>query len=392
MDEKPELIAFSQYKLGGIQSYFYNLLANDPYGQFNKKWIFHDDALDNAARLPDLYDCCEELIFPINEIPGESLYKMADRLEKHISENDGIILASFHYELITLHLHRRKNKVVFFICHDMGYLSNARRYEFIIDVFIAHNIQFYEELQVMFPDRIKDIYFLPYGIPILHKYRAENREGNLRLVILSRMDREKGVLDIPEIDSLLRKKGIAVQWTIIGDGPDKSQLQELVISRDNFSFFSPPDNKSVMELVAQNDVFILPSRLDGLPVALLETMSAGCVPVISEFNQGIKRVVSPEEGFIVPVGDSQQFADSIAILNVDRILLEKMSHAAREKIEREYDVKLRVKDYYELFNKYKEFKRAPRFHFHRYAGWLDYPFVPQAIKKSVTKIRRIIAK
>jgi glycosyltransferase involved in cell wall biosynthesis len=206
------------------------------------------------------------------------------------------------------------------------------------------------------------------------------------------MDREKGILDIPKIDSLLREKGIGVQWTIIGDGPDKSQLQNLVISRDNFSFFSPPDNKSVMELVVKNDVFILPSRLDGLPVALLETMSAGCVPVISEFNHGIRNVVSPEEGFIVPVGDNQQFADRIALLNADRTLLEKMSQAARAKIERDYDVKQRAKDYYDLFNKYKEFKRPPRFHFHRYAGWLDYPFVPPAIKRSVTKIRRIIAK
>ena len=60
MDERPELIAFSQYKLGGIQSYFYNLLANDPYQAFEKKWIFHDDALDDAARLPGLYGCCND--------------------------------------------------------------------------------------------------------------------------------------------------------------------------------------------------------------------------------------------------------------------------------------------------------------------------------------------
>ena len=147
-----------------------------------------------------------------------------------------------------------------------------------------------------------------------------------------------------------------------------------------------------MDLVVQNDVFVLPSRLDGLPVALLETMSAGCIPVISEFNHGIKQVVTTKEGFVLPVGDTHRFAETITKLNADRILLEQMSQSARLKIENEYDIRERVKDYYDLFNKYKEFKHPPRFHFHRYAGWLDYPFVPVAIKKGVRKIRQMIAK
>jgi hypothetical protein len=113
MDERPELIAFSQYKLGGIQSYFYNLLTNDPYQKFEKKWIFYNDDLDDAAKLPGLYNCCNETIFQINEFAEETNYDIASKLKNHISNRDGVILSSFHYELMTLHLYRRRNKTVF---------------------------------------------------------------------------------------------------------------------------------------------------------------------------------------------------------------------------------------------------------------------------------------
>ena len=128
-----------------------------------------------------------------------------------------------------------------------------------------------------------------------------------------------------------------------------------------------------------------------MPVALFETMSAGCVPIISEFNYGIKQVVTSKEGFVLPVGDIDKFADAIAELDGNRGLLENLSNAARIKIEREYDIKKRVKDYYLLFNKYKKLRHSRRFRFHKYSGWLDYPFIPLKVRKFIRRVRQSIA-
>jgi len=383
------LIAFSQYKLGGIQSYFYNLLSNDPDTRFNKTWIFHDDMTENAAKLPSLYGCCNEIVFPINEIPHETIYSMASRLNKLLPHKPGVVLSSFHYELSTLHLHRRNNLTVFFFCHDKVYLNNARRFEFLIDVFIAHNIEFYHEMIKLFPQREQDIYYMPYGVPIRHRYRSANATGPLKLMVLSRMDKEKGVWDIPVIEEKLKQMGVEVEWTLVGDGPERASLREALGSNQNFRFFSPPNTEGVMNLVVQNDVFVLPSRLDGLPVALLETMSAGLVPIISAFNEGIRQVVTPKEGFVLPVGDTDQFAATIAALHINRALLKELGTASREKIEAEYDVKKRAKEYYDLFSQYKQLKKRARYRFHKYAGWLDYPFVPRLLRQCINGARNL---
>ena len=70
--------------------------------------------------------------------------------------------------------------------------------------------------------------------------------------------------------------------------------------RNNFLFDTPTNTDGVLKHASNNDIFILPSRLDGLPVALLESMSVGLVPIISEFNPGIKKVVTEKEGYVVP--------------------------------------------------------------------------------------------
>ncbi len=52
-----------------------------------------------------------------------------------------------------------------------------------------------------------------------------------------------------------------------------------------------------------HDVFVLPTQFEGSPVSLLETMSAGLVPVITDLPGGIREIVEPAVGFRLPMGD-----------------------------------------------------------------------------------------
>jgi hypothetical protein len=129
-----------------------------------------------------------------------------------------------------------------------------------------------------------------------------------------------------------------------------------------------------------------------LPVALLEAMSVGCVPVISAFNEGIRKVVLPEIGFVVPVGDNTQFVEKIIALNNNRSDLKIRSARARENIERNYNLTIQAQKYIALFNRYKEFKRPIRRKFHRYGGWLDYPFWPSVLRTTLRKVKGVFTK
>lgn len=137
---KPELIAFSEYKLGGVQSFYYNLLNNDPYNYFDKKWILTKSVDHKDAPPPAPFNCCNEQIVAYNLSKG--VWHVAHQIQKYISNREGIILVNHPLELLVLHHYYRSKKTVILVCHDVLYLSWAKEYSFLIDAFIAHNIHF----------------------------------------------------------------------------------------------------------------------------------------------------------------------------------------------------------------------------------------------------------
>ena len=361
MVKKPELIIFNNYIVTGIGSFYRNMLENTASDSFDKKVIHLSVDYWPDAKMTKPFGLCEEIIFEVKEKDHETLYETAHRLDKLISDGEGPLVANFETELFTLNSYPRKNKTVFFICHDDRHYEIARKYEFLIDVFISHNPIYADRFREEFPARAKDIFYIPYGIRLLPVQRKENKDRPLNIVWLARLMEHKGIKYIPVIDQLLKEKGIKINWTIIGDGPEKERAIKMVAGRDNFLFYAPPDYKDVVDLLEKQDLYILPSRLDGLPVAMIEAMSVGCVPLISEFNAGMKKIITEDIGFVLPVGDPGKFAETIAMLNSNRDFLEQMSAAAREKIYRNYDVNKQTTEYFNLFARYKEFKRAKKY-------------------------------
>ena len=81
------------------------------------------------------------------------------------------------------------------------------------------------------------------------------------------------------------------------------------------------------------DIFVLPTRVEGFPVALVEAMGAGVVPVVSNIESGVPEVIaSARTGERPPVGDIRAFAAAIAALDRDRPRLAAMGAAARQSI------------------------------------------------------------
>jgi glycosyltransferase involved in cell wall biosynthesis len=388
MVNKPELIAFAQYRLGGVQSFYYNILSHLPADLFDVLWILDDPANTDNAKLPELYGICKEVIFKSDLDTDSTVYDKFKRLAKHISNRPGLIITNFYLELSVLHVHRRKNKTIYFICHDVLYLQQAVEYEFLIDVFIAHNPEFYASLKKQLPHRVNDIHYLPYGVNVPDYCRTSRKDEILNIVFAARLVKEKGVLDLEEIINQVEASGARVNWTIMGNGPYKEKVEALFASRSNIRFANPPGNEEVRQIMSQHDVFILPSYLDGLPVAMLEAMSVGLVPVIYKFNEGITQVLQPAEGFIVPSGDKIEFARSIIELYNNKSKLEQMSANCRKKVENEYDIHLCVKKYTELFLRYKELKKPVRRKFIAYGGLLDHPMVPSFLRNNIRKIKR----
>ncbi len=150
----------------------------------------------------------------------------------------------------------------------------------------------------------------------------------------------------------MKKEVPRLKLVIAGEGPQEKELKELVerIGMENDIRFLG-FRKDMPNILAALDVFILPSLLEGLGVALLEASGAG-VPVVASNTGGIPDVVDDgKSGFLVPPGDSAALTEKILKLLKDKRLREVMGQFGKDRIEKEFSADLMVKRYIELYEK-----------------------------------------
>src|SRR5262249_31910247 len=156
--------------------------------------------------------------------------------------------------------------------------------------------------------RVADVHHLPTGVPLPARRRT-SVPGPLRLVYAGRIERNKGVLDLPAIDRRLRRDGVPVVWTVIGSGPDDTALRQGFAAEASATFTGALTPDACRARLPDHDVLVLPSYGEGLPLSLLEAMGAGLVPVVSDLESGIREVVCDgANGWLARPGQPDDFA------------------------------------------------------------------------------------
>jgi glycosyltransferase involved in cell wall biosynthesis len=167
--------------------------------------------------------------------------------------------------------------------------------------------------------------------------RRWNTDGPLRLLSLGRLeDASKGIFWLPAI--LRELSDLPVTLTIAGDGPDRTKLQRLFHDQTSRVVFAGPIALTdVAGIMAQHDVFLLPSRYEGQSIALVEALATGCVPIASRIRDVTDFVVEEgKTGLLFPVGDTKTAGKLVRRLHEDRRCLGLMSAAGRESAARRF--------------------------------------------------------
>lgn len=150
------------------------------------------------------------------------------------------------------------------------------------------------------------------------------------------------------------KENHNIRLMLIGDGPNRKKLeytaQQLGIDK-YVKFFGI--RHDVPELLAMSDVFVLSSDTEGMPLSIIEAFAAG-LPVLSTAVSGsIDVIKDAENGFIVPIGDSNALADKMIYLANNEAMVHNIS-ANNKKYSKEFDFDIMNKKYIDLY--YKCFK------------------------------------
>ena len=389
---KPNVAYVMLDKLGGIASLNRNLIRFQP-----KKVVRMPQhavliqALDDLATRTTGPTGADSDSFLQCRLLIENRYAILNRLARVIPSGTGALVSNDWYDLALCHI-RDPGRAVFQIVHDEYNLQLAKEFGSVVDVFITHSRYFFDRLRSEIPRAAERAVHLPYGIPLAQKCRIPVL-GPLRLVFVGRMVELKGIFDLPAIDRLLADAGVKVEWTLVGDGPDKARLKSEWIPCAPVRFLSPETNAEVLEVCAQNDVFVFPTRFEGFPVALLEAMSAGLVPVVTDLPSGVPEVVSEQTGFRISLGDTFGFAAAIKMVDKNRELLESMSRAARKVVEERFDIRDRAVDYHNLFERWQEFRRprAPTYPLPGLGSRMDNPWLPNWMVKAIRKSIQVVS-
>ena len=170
--------------------------------------------------------------------------------------------------------------------------------------------------------------------------RQPNPDRPLKLIYFGRLDEgSKRVSMFPKIWRGLRHRGIPFQWTIHGQGPEEAWLRAELAEGERAGeiiFSKPVPHNQLGGIVRTHDVYMLASYHEAGPLTLLEGMGYGLVPICADIPCMLREVIRPSNGFRVEPTATEQYVEAISKLHRDRGLLEQMSRAARQTVERDF--------------------------------------------------------
>lgn len=111
------------------------------------------------------------------------------------------------------------------------------------------------------------------------------------------------------------------------------------------------NRNDVADLLSLSDVFVMPSRWEGLPMAVLEAMVAGKAIVASAIAGIPEAIISGREGLLVPPGEPAALADALEILLTQPHRRRELADAAGERARREFTVGVMADRYEALYAK-----------------------------------------
>ncbi|MHB1205257.1 MAG: glycosyltransferase family 4 protein [Rhodospirillaceae bacterium] len=170
------------------------------------------------------------------------------------------------------------------------------------------------------------------GIAPKQDYAAH---GPVNLLFVGRLVKQKG-LDV--LIAALAKMELTIKWrlTLVGDGPEwpalAGEAARLGLA-DRLELRGWVAKEALPEIYRSGDIFVLPSRDEGMANARLEAMAAG-LPVVATRVAGTGEVViQGETGLLVAPGETDGLVTALTALIADQAKREAFGRAGRKRVE-----------------------------------------------------------
>jgi glycosyltransferase involved in cell wall biosynthesis len=162
-----------------------------------------------------------------------------------------------------------------------------------------------------------------------------------RLVCVGRLAEQKGSLLLVEAAGRLAAEGLEFEVVMVGDGPLRGRIEELVTRLglgERVRLAGWMSAAGVRDEILRSRALVLPSFAEGLPVVLMEALALGR-PAVTTYVAGIPELVEPGvSGWLVPAGAVVPLADAMrAALSAPAAELDRMGRAGAARVAERHD-------------------------------------------------------
>jgi glycosyltransferase involved in cell wall biosynthesis len=244
-----------------------------------------------------------------------------------------------------------------------------------MDNIVGVSVTLYETIQRYFPGKpvlipygIRDDIFLPLSAVRWAQVREEAgaKTNDIIFIFLGSVGTRKGFDLLAQAFAELSPGH--PEWRLWVIGPNtKEQSQNIVVEEvncvtqplkgnDRVTFWGRIDDRQrLAEVLAAGDVFVFPTRREGMPIAPMEAMAAG-LPVIIARIPGVTDMVNihGETGYYITPGNLDELKKAMAKLGMDKILRERMGRKARARVIESFGWKKHIDQWESLYKSLKE--------------------------------------
>jgi glycosyltransferase involved in cell wall biosynthesis len=222
------------------------------------------------------------------------------------------------------------------------------------DRIIALNDLAYRELTA-FGFRTDQIALIPNGVEV-DRFTAKTSydiADATRVVFVGRLAQAKGLDVLLEaLGRLNTQTPGKYQLTIVGKGSLREPLEataETLGIAESVHFAGQVED--VSPFLSHSDVFVLPSRAEGISNALLEAMATGLPCIASDIPGNHALIQNGENGLLVESDNPQALAEAIHEMSIEPEQRIRLGQAARKTVESRSDIAVTAKQYIELYRK-----------------------------------------
>jgi glycosyltransferase involved in cell wall biosynthesis len=162
-----------------------------------------------------------------------------------------------------------------------------------------------------------------------------------RLICVGRLSPEKGHLGLLEAFANMLARGIDAELVLVGDGPEKEKIEQ-TLSKLNLSgkvqLAGLLAEDATLAEIADADILVLASFMEGLPVVLMEAMALG-IPVVATRVAGIPELIVDEQnGLLFSPANWDELAEQLSRLCTDSPLRGRLGDSGKERVLKSHDV------------------------------------------------------